>query len=170
MSSSPLHLVSEDEYLHTAYRPDCDYVDGFVLERNLGTHPHGRLQLLVAAYLLAQERPRQIHAVVECRLKIRPHKYRIPDVMVLPAAASYPPVIEQPPLLCIEVVSPDDRLPDLVIRAGDYLSLGVPVTWILAPGSKQKYIYSQQGTVESFDPVLRQGAIELPIAELFAQL
>ena len=97
MSSSPLDLVSEDEYLHTPYRPDCDYVDGLVLERNLGTHPHGRLQLLVAAYLLAQERPRQIHAVVECRLKIRPHKYRIPDVMVLPAAASYPPVIEQPP-------------------------------------------------------------------------
>ncbi|MBV8570736.1 MAG: hypothetical protein JO319_08985, partial [Acidobacteriaceae bacterium] len=61
-------------------------------------------------------------------------------------------------------------LPDLVIRAGDYLSLGVPVTWILAPGSKQKYIYSQQGTAESLDPVLRQGSIELPISELFTQL
>ena len=73
-------------------------------------------------------------------------------------------------MLCIEVVSPDDRLPDLVIRAGDYLSLGVPVTWILDPGSKQTYIYSQQGTAESLDPVLRQGSIELPISELFTQL
>jgi len=29
-------FVSVDEYLRTAYRPDCDYVDGVVLERNLG--------------------------------------------------------------------------------------------------------------------------------------
>ena len=28
--------VSVEEYLHTSYRPDCDYVDGEVQERNLG--------------------------------------------------------------------------------------------------------------------------------------
>jgi Uma2 family endonuclease len=170
MSSSPLNLVSEYEYLHTTYRPDCDYVDGFVLERNLGTHPHGRLQTLIAGYLLQRERQWQIHAVVEVRLKIRTRKYRVPDVMVLAAAASYPPVIEQPPLLCIEIVSPDDRLPDLVIRAGDYLSLGVPVTWIFDPETKQSFIYSDQGTAESFEPVLSHGQIELPIMALFTQL
>jgi Uma2 family endonuclease len=103
-------------------------------------------------------------------VKIRTRKYRVPDVVVLPLAASYPSVIEQPPLLCIEVVSPDDRLSDLVIRAGDYLTLGVPVTWIFDPETKRSFIYSDQGTVESFDPVLRHGQIELPIAELFKQL
>ena len=79
-------------------------------------------------------------------------------------------VINQPPLLCIEVVSPDDRLPDLVIRAGDYLSLGVPVTWILDPESKRVFIYSEQGTVECFERVLHHGPIELPFAELLAQI
>ena len=112
----------------------------------------------------------QIHALPECRLKIRSGKYRVPDVMVLPVAGSYPPVIEQPPLLCIEVVSPDDRLADLVTHAGDYLTLGVPVTWIFDPETKQSFIYSDQGTVESFDPILRRGLIELPIAELFTKL
>jgi hypothetical protein len=29
-------FVSVEEYLHTSYQPDCDYVDGEVLERNLG--------------------------------------------------------------------------------------------------------------------------------------
>ena len=29
-------LVSVEEYLHTSYQPDCDYVDGEVQERNLG--------------------------------------------------------------------------------------------------------------------------------------
>jgi Uma2 family endonuclease len=170
MATAPRHLVGENEYLHTSYRPDCDYVDGFVLERNLGTHPHGRLQTLIAACLLQHERQWQIHAVVEVRLKIRARKYRVPDVMVLRAAASYPAVIEQPPLLCIEIVSPDDKLPDLVIRAGDYLSMGVPITWIFHPETKQAFLYSDQGTVESSDPVLRHGQIELPIAELLEQL
>lgn len=170
VSTSPLHLVSENKYLHTAYRPDCDYIDGFVVERNLGQHDHARLQGLILYWLMQHEKQWQIHAVPECRLKIRAHKYRVPDVMVLPLASSYPSVIEQPPLLCIEVVSPDDRLPDLITRAGDYLMLGVPTTWIFDPGTKQTFIYSEQGTVESLEPVLHHGHIELPIAELFAQL
>jgi len=28
--------ISLEEYLNTCYRPDCDYVDGEVLERNFG--------------------------------------------------------------------------------------------------------------------------------------
>ena len=66
------------------------------------------------------------------------------------------------------MVSPDDRLPALVIRAGDYLTLGVRVTWII--GTRQRLIYSEQGTGESPDAILRHGQIELPIAELLAQL
>lgn len=105
------------------------------------------------------------------RLKIRAHKYRVPDVIVLPADASRPEdAIEQPPLLCIELVSPKDQLPDPAVRAGDYLPVGVPVTWILDPRTKQAFIYSDQGTVESFDSVLRRGQIELPIGDLFKQL
>ncbi len=37
-------LVSIHEYLNTSYRPDRDYVDGMVLERNLGEYDHARLQ------------------------------------------------------------------------------------------------------------------------------
>jgi hypothetical protein len=32
------------EYLSTVYDPDCDYVDGEILERNLGAFDHARLQ------------------------------------------------------------------------------------------------------------------------------
>ena len=37
-------LIPVEEYLRTVYRPDCDYIDGEVLERNLGEKPHARLQ------------------------------------------------------------------------------------------------------------------------------
>jgi hypothetical protein len=36
--------ISVSEYLHTSYRPDCDYVDGVVEERNLGELDHAALQ------------------------------------------------------------------------------------------------------------------------------
>lgn len=171
MATAPQHLISEQEYLDTTYRPDCDYVDGFVLERNVGSPPHARLQSLILNYLMARESQWSIQAIAECRLKIRGRKYRVPDVMVLAAGAPLPEdFIEQPPLLCIEVVSPKDRMPNLVERAGDYLTLGTPITWIFDPKKKKSWIYSDQGTVESSDTILRHGPIELPIAELFAQL
>ncbi len=34
-------LVSIGEYLTSVYRPDCDYVDGEVQERNPGEYDHG---------------------------------------------------------------------------------------------------------------------------------
>jgi hypothetical protein len=35
--------ISIEEYLATVHRPDRDYVDGVVEERNLGEYNHGRL-------------------------------------------------------------------------------------------------------------------------------
>jgi len=58
--------ISEQEYLSTAYSPDCDYVDGEVQERNLGEWDHSSAQTLLAGYFVAR----------------RPTCYRIPDVCV----------------------------------------------------------------------------------------
>ncbi|PWU00781.1 MAG: hypothetical protein C5B51_24370 [Terriglobia bacterium] len=33
-------LVSVEEYLHTDYEPDCDYLDGVIEERNAGEKDH----------------------------------------------------------------------------------------------------------------------------------
>ena len=91
--------------------------------------------------------------------------------MVLSAGIKHPSVIELPPLLCIEIVSPDDRLKDLIERAKDYRSLGVPETWILDPEEKQAYVYaSGLHQVEPEAAMLIRGDIELDFAALFAQL
>jgi hypothetical protein len=37
-------LVSVEEYLHSDYSPDREYVDGEVQERNLGEYDHASLQ------------------------------------------------------------------------------------------------------------------------------
>ena len=38
-------LISVAEYLTTAYSPDRDYVDGEVVERNLGELDHSSIQM-----------------------------------------------------------------------------------------------------------------------------
>ena len=48
-------LISVEEYLRTSYRPDCDYVDGEVLERNVGEKDHSSLQKKIILYLAAHE-------------------------------------------------------------------------------------------------------------------
>jgi hypothetical protein len=48
-------LVSVSEYLANSYRPDRDYVDGQLLERNVGEWDHSRPQALLLKQLLPYE-------------------------------------------------------------------------------------------------------------------
>ena len=43
-------VVSLAECLETSYRPDCEYVDGELRERNVGKWEHARVQWLLAAW------------------------------------------------------------------------------------------------------------------------
>ena len=45
-------LVSLEDYLRTSYDPDCEYVDGRLLERNMGEPDHAGLQGLLIGWLL----------------------------------------------------------------------------------------------------------------------
>ena len=87
--------------------------------------------------------------------------------MVLPAGAPRSRVVETAPLLCIEIVSPEDQLPELIKRAEDYLAIGVPKTWIFDPETKKAYVFSSDG-LEERNGVMRCGQIALNPAALFA--
>ncbi len=75
-------LVSLDEYLHTSYDPDCDFVEGVLAERNLGEHLHARLQTLIAIHLHLQEKSTGVRVVVEQRVQTGPARFRVPDLVV----------------------------------------------------------------------------------------
>jgi hypothetical protein len=73
-------LISVEEYLRTSYRPDCDYVDGEVQERNLGEWDHANLQTAVGFYLRSRQKEWGIQVVVEQRVQVSATRFRIPDV------------------------------------------------------------------------------------------
>lgn len=44
-------LIPVHEYLSTTYRPDVDYIDGELRERNMGEQPHAHLQSIFSGIL-----------------------------------------------------------------------------------------------------------------------
>ena len=131
--------VSVVDYLHEAYRPDRDYVDGEVQERNLGEKEHSAWQFALARYFYEHRKEWELRVYPELRLQVSPTRLRVPDIMLLRRDAPDEQIITQPPLVCIEILSPEDRFGRIEERIGDYLGLGVRAVWVIDPVVVQGY-------------------------------
>jgi Uma2 family endonuclease len=162
-------VVSIDEYLTTSYRPDCDFVDGVLIERNVGTKDHSKLQDAVNRWFWMRRNELRLRAFSELRLRISQRRYRIPDVCVVPLPEPDEQVFTQPPYICIEVLSPDDSVGRMQSRLDDYLAMGVANIWALDPASRRGWSITREGHFEALDGVLRtsDGRVAMPLAELF---
>lgn len=164
----PATLVSVAEYLNTSY-PDGDkeYIDGEIQERNLGRFEHSSLQTAIAIYLRSHYKT--LWTGVEIRVQVRPDRFRVPDVAMVPNPKPVNGVIVAPPHLVVEVLSPEDRAGQIQEKIDDYLSFGIPFVWIVNPETRKGYIHTADGSREAKDGILRvtNPDIELPLAEMF---
>jgi Uma2 family endonuclease len=172
MATQPLiqPKMSVDEYLATVFRPDCDYVDGEVQERNLGERDHSFVQKRLIQFLSNREPQWGIEVYPEQRVQISATRFRIPDVAVV-LGRSEEQILRTPPFLCIEVLSPEDRISRVRERVQDYLNMGVPHVWVLDPHDKSAFaITPAEGWREVKDGVLRTAdpAFEVLLTEIFA--
>jgi Uma2 family endonuclease len=161
-------LVSVHEYLATCYRPDCDYVDGIIEERNMGEWDHGRVQALLVGFFLSRERQTGIRVVPEQRVQVKPTRFRIPDVCVVAGPEPGEQILTRPPFICIEILSRDDRISDMRERVQDYLEFGVPYVWILDPKSRQAWRCSPGEMRQETELRTENPAILVPLEEIFA--
>ncbi len=161
--------ISVDEYLHTTYRPDCDYVDRQVLERNLGERDHSRPQMRLIMFFGAREKEWRMVVMPGQRVQVKPHRFRIPDVCVVHQDAPSGQIVTTPPLICIEILSKDDSLSSIVDRLDDYSSMGVANIWVIDPHTRRAYTYGAEGTMEAIDGQLRVASsdISVPLASIF---
>ena len=164
------NTVSVEEYLTTSYRPDCDYVDGVVLERNVGEFDHSDLQGALIAWLRVRQRQLGVRALPEQRVQVAPTRFRIPDVCVITSAREQ--IIRQPPVVCIEILSVEDRMSRMQQRIDDYLAFGVRYVWVIDPSSRRAWAHTAEGVREAKDGILRaeNPDITLPLAEIFAEM
>ena len=161
-------LISVEEYLRTSYRPDCDYIDGEVLERNVGEKSHTKLQKAILLYLSAREKELGIWVIQEQRVQVSAKRFRIPDICVTLGEPNEE-ILRQPPFICIEILSPEDRWPRIQQRIDDYLAMGVPSVWVLDPAAKTAYSVTRTAGTNQVTDVLKtlNPSVELPLSEIF---
>ena len=99
--------LSLSEYIKTSYRPDREYVDGELRDRNVGRWEHARLQALLASWFQSQEKSWSVKVATAQRVQVSSTRIRIPDVMVV-SRGPQPEVTVDPPVLVVEILSPDD--------------------------------------------------------------
>jgi Uma2 family endonuclease len=163
-------LVSVEEYLGTSYPDgDCEYVDGEIVERNVGEIDHSDLQSRILIYL-ATHYP-QFWAGVEVRGQVNARRFRVPDVTLVAGPKPAGKIITAPPHLVVEVLSPDDRAAEVQEKIDDYLAFGIPYVWVVNPRTGRGYVHTTEAAREAKDGILRAAdpAIELPLHELLGK-
>jgi Uma2 family endonuclease len=164
-------LVPIEEYLNTSYSPDREYRDGVVLERNVGSEPHSWLQAQLARYFNSRRKQWNIKAYTELRIKVREDWYPIPDVCVYTEPifkGRYPSI---PPLLWIEILSPDDRMIDVWEKANELLKCGVPYVWIIDPETLESELRTGSGVTQIKDKILKipETPIVIPLIDVLEE-
>jgi len=170
MSSSTLITVSE--YLGTIYHPDRHYIDGHLVERNLGKREHAALQGILAGIFREYRRTWGVIGLPEQRIQVTEHNYRVADLCVVKASDPRDPIVKHPPLLAVEILSDGDTLKRTYEEGQDYLKMGVEHFWIFDPVAHDAFVGTRTTLVEpeSGELSIPNTEIRLVLKDIFAEL
>jgi len=135
-------LVSVEEYLNTSAEPDCEYVRGVIKERAVPEYDHAAWQEAILAWFREHRLEWGIRALPELRIQVSPDEYRIPDVSVLNRNAPKEQVPTYPPLAVFEILTPTDRMTEVLEKLAAYQQMGIPAIWVIEPKKPTCYLYS----------------------------
>ena|ERR1035437_5419913 len=159
--------IAVEEYLHTSFPDlDCEYRDGELVEKTLPDYLHSRSQLLLGLFFETLRTRLSVYACPELRIKLREGRYLVPDIAVFwpsPPASSPP---DAPPLIAIEILSPDDRLTAVREKLQEYRAWGVPHVWLVDPHSRRLYT-CDTGLTEVTSFTIPELSVELGPAQIF---
>ena len=163
-------LMPVDEYLRTSYKPACEYRDGVLTQKAMPTYEHSQVQFQVN--FLIRIHFTQFKAGPEQTVRLSEHRYLVPDVAVQRKDRIQKPYPTEPIHLCVEILSPDDRLSEVIAKCEEYLAWGVPMVWIIDPVSQAAWEFSPKHALHevSLDGSLTAPEIAIPLAEIFSVL
>ena len=170
MATTTQPTISIDEYLHATYRPDCDYVDGEVQERNVGELTHGQVQALLAQWFLNHAKEWNILVISELRIRVAPTRVRIADVALLSRSEPVEQVPTRPPMVVIEILSPKDRVSRYEQRIDDYRSMGIRHIWVINPQTRRGFDCSTGSWIETQSFAIESFPIAVDLSAIFAEL
>jgi len=161
-----------DLYLRRTYRPDCDYIDGEVRERNAGYYPHSATMGIVGSMLHEFAKAIGTVALLSVRVRVSDDCVLVPDICLAHRTQPREDVIVTPPLLCVEVLAEEDTFMAMQDRVERYLAMGVENIWIVDQAGRYGWYATRQGFTRPEDGILRvEGtAIAISLAQIFAEL
>ena len=165
-------LMDVDEYLHTSFDgPDCEYLDGEVVERNMGELPaRRRTGQPLSPHCKGCDQRLGIRVLRRSESASTRVAYRIPRHLRFGAttiSASRIPTV--PPFLAIEILSAEDRMTRILPKIQEYLAIGVEWVWVIDPEDKSALTFSRENPAGAVCDVLRTSNpdIEIPLAAAF---
>jgi len=149
-------LMPVEEYLGSSFDgADCEYLDGEIVERNMGEMPHSTVQKILMFLLTQLESRLGIQVQPEIRIQTGPRRYRVADIAVWRAGYIGERIPSIPPFLVIEILSPEDRIVRMLPKVREYLGLGTEWIWLIDPDEKQALCFSQENPAGWACDVLR---------------
>ena len=170
MATTSQPTTTIDEYLHTSYRPDVDYVDGELQERNIGELDHGEVQGALVEWFRKHVKEWDIRTIPELRIRVSPTRVRIADVCLLVRSEATEQVPTRPPLVIIEILSPEDRVSRYEQRIDDYRAMGVRHIWIVDPQTRRGFDCSTGSWIEAQSFAIENSPIRVDLSVIFADL
>jgi Uma2 family endonuclease len=161
--------VSLVEYLRNQYEPECEPVDGVLLAKPMGTLEHMDMERRLIRLLERYEQSGLGRAIHELSIRYG-ETVRIPDVVFAPVGARFENgILLDPPILCVEILSPAQRQSELFANCEAYHSWGVAHCWVIDPVGKVAWEYHQNSPVRTASATgdLRAGEIIVAVEALF---
>lgn len=158
------------EYLRTVYEPECEWVDGEILERNWCEYEHAATQSALIGCFRLHHAAWGILVLPALRMQVGPTRYRVPDVCLLDRDAPYESIPTKPPLVCIEILSSEDRMARLLEKFEDYRRFGVPNIWLIDPAARNGFEWRPEGLIRTSTLTATTGPIRLDLEQLFNDL
>src|ERR1700722_7654166 len=119
--------VAPGEYLSTSFDgTDREYVRGEIVERSMPNFLHGEMQAELNHRFRLLRDSHRLFVCSETRMRLAPALYRTPDVAVFAGERPSERIPSHPPLIAIEIISPDDRYSEMVEKLAEYEKWGVP--------------------------------------------
>ncbi len=172
-SNDPNVRVSVQTYLSSMYHPDRDFLDGQLLERNVGENPHSRLQRFFVLAFAKHDAEWNLEVLPEQRVQVGSSRFRVADICVITVGeADDDLIVSRPPVLCIEVLSREDHMSEMQERVDDYLKMGVSTVWLVDPWRRKAFTIDSSGDIEpAHDQLTLAGTpVVISVQEMFHEL
>lgn len=160
------------EYLRTTWSPDREFVDGRIEERNLGEKEHSIIQRYLTVLFYLKRAEWKVDVFPELRTQTQSRRFRVPDVLVTWIEDKFERYVTHPPLIAIEILSPEDTLTAMRSKAAEYKEFGIENVWIIDPELRIVYRYANAAIeeVHSGELTVPGTPIRIVVSELFAEL